>query len=1316
MEDLSSRLENMAVDATVSKETLSELLKAMAEQSRSYISISDMISFVSFSKRRQQDVIEVDQGLSSSFANVSVNSGLTSAEASSSSSSSNATFTFKTPKKEAPEQQQPEEGGPFSFGSPFSGTSASSSSSAPPVFGDIAAVASDSKSSAFPESPVSFLNTSSASTIPSTTSVETTETKENMNNYSNAHARKGGRSSRRNKSSNSKSSSNDSSFAIDLDLDMTASLPAGSSSAFGVDVSAPVGGGSSNEASASVPASTGGLAGWFWGPKPNTAEANPIDEDSEKQSIEGNKPTKQQKVGSARNFFGSSSGEGADTTASASASNQYLYGKGIDPLQPDGGEKDTFGSTKSGTASTDGTSTTNSGSAGNTSKGFWSSARASPGSGMDITENSLDSSDEDDDDDSRNVKDNDMFRDIAAKAAQNEFDQAVNDALKNIPPVPGSSTGVSGQSTVASSVVESDTETVDTFTPEDVDNLSDADEKSVLSDSEESIPPFSDDDINVDGLMSDDTDAPPLPPPSSTDYSGFNPPPPPSSSSSGADEGLDFSGQFSADNFSFEDLVWGATTGTRSEGRSAGERQQSAAAREARRKARRGSPTKKGSRSKAAGNDVNDADAPPAWWKEADPLGTSMETDQSDLPQSSAPDRLPDHTSIEKANHWRMAGKDYYSNNKYEDALHAYIQALHYAPVNWPTRAIILGNRAATYMMLQRFIEAASDCEASLLADASMVKLHVRRARCMLRLGMFSAVDDICARVLEMPPPSANTIILSPDQDVSVAKSDAKKTLKDLATARQLTQHLTSNESILDFEGVLSISESLTDLCPQFKMAHTSKVKALNKLQRWDEAKTFAEKITYNAHVSIQRLTAHPKAMLPSPEPDLLHWKLSSAKSSNPLRTVQNVLKANSDKIVHMIMSMDSELASSYLTALKNVKVSHQCCADVMLKISNILEKMCTICDDPSRPFATNGSATDSAVRQQWGWVFREKERMALLLDQKNSADTYFKSSRFQEATIKYAGALKADPSAIRWNAILHSNRAAAYMALNMCEDAIRDCHQSINKDPNYTRAYIRRARAFRSLSDFNASVRDYRKYLSSTPTPTDYKDVNEELQDTLAAAARKTQEDQRRHQRERAEEQHQQEKRDEQFSARNQRGARSNGFPHSGNGSTRPGGYSFRQDSSGSDNYSGRFNSKSRTGSGPNTRQKPFSFYDDSDEEPMFGERKNPFSGAGTGRGYSHSSGYKPQPGPSSSRSRGRKVPPVDSDGEELPDHYKTLGVNTSSTEAEIRKAYHKAALKFHPDKNKDPGAEEIFKGINDAYGTLQDKSARATYDRKMR
>jgi curved DNA-binding protein len=66
-----------------------------------------------------------------------------------------------------------------------------------------------------------------------------------------------------------------------------------------------------------------------------------------------------------------------------------------------------------------------------------------------------------------------------------------------------------------------------------------------------------------------------------------------------------------------------------------------------------------------------------------------------------------------------------------------------------------------------------------------------------------------------------------------------------------------------------------------------------------------------------------------------------------------------------------------------------------------------------------------------------------------------------------------------------------------------------------------------------------------------------------------------------------------------------------------------------------------------------------------------------------------------------------------EYKDYYKTLGVERNASEDEIKRAYRKLALQYHPDRNPgDKKAEESFKEINEAYQVLSDPAKRARYD----
>ena len=66
-----------------------------------------------------------------------------------------------------------------------------------------------------------------------------------------------------------------------------------------------------------------------------------------------------------------------------------------------------------------------------------------------------------------------------------------------------------------------------------------------------------------------------------------------------------------------------------------------------------------------------------------------------------------------------------------------------------------------------------------------------------------------------------------------------------------------------------------------------------------------------------------------------------------------------------------------------------------------------------------------------------------------------------------------------------------------------------------------------------------------------------------------------------------------------------------------------------------------------------------------------------------------------------------------EKADYYETLGIERNATADDLKKAYRKAAMKYHPDRNPDSvEAETKFKEVNEAYEILSDNQKRAAYD----
>ena len=666
------------------------------------------------------------------------------------------------------------------------------------------------------------------------------------------------------------------------------------------------------------------------------------------------------------------------------------------------------------------------------------------------------------------------------------------------------------------------------------------------------------------------------------------------------------------------------------------------------------------------------------------------------------------------ADMYSKQGKDLYSQCMYEKALEVFTKALRVGPPKWEGRSSNLGNRAATYVMLSRFVEAVDDCDQALRLDPTAIKLHVRKAKSLMRLGHFSPAEEVYQYVLNLrgadlvsyiDAQSKEKLGTSMDEDSAARfrkeqtavvaeqlefnKQEALSGMKELALLRQLMKNLVQMEGQQNHLETLGTSDEILKRSPFCKIAHMAKANGLSEMMRFEEAKHFIEETVTTTPESIQRLEKHPSAGSVFPNFTSLTWREIVVTSTAHVAT---------KSVVSAMLYMGSDLAQIYLICLKNQKLNRTCSADIMAKVLAILADL----------LAKLNSAD---LVDAWQWVITENEKLEKLMNFKNTADQQFKSKSYRAALLNYANALKTDFSAKKWNAILYCNRAASNMALENHKDALMDCHNAIAKDPDYARAYLRRARAYKSLNKYQDSIRDYRTYLNFTPVPSDSKEVRAELEAFVALQSAPKQ----------PPPQSKQSGPNSNFRSSNGPG----GVPGYGerdpfrrerpqSGSARPGGGPSSQYAGSSGSSSSRPNS-GRANAGSSSSR----FWDEEDDEddympgarggsykstfnsnsyynsqskqapsgggPSYNSRGGAPGGAGRGGGPAGGGFFGARGQNSSSSSSSNARPPPPAANPKSSDHYTVLGLGEAASERDIKVAYHKMALKFHPDKNKE-------------------------------
>ena len=242
----------------------------------------------------------------------------------------------------------------------------------------------------------------------------------------------------------------------------------------------------------------------------------------------------------------------------------------------------------------------------------------------------------------------------------------------------------------------------------------------------------------------------------------------------------------------------------------------------------------------------------------------------------------------------------------------------------------------------------------SFSVDPNLVKLHLRQGRALLRLGHLTHANEAYSKACDDSTDFKGFSSI----DIIQIRTDGKNGLKSVLSARSAIRRLGQLESRGDHIGALNLLSDLSSTCPCCLLVLTAKCRALCKLERWNEAKEFAEQFACYTHVSILKLAAHPHIVLPGPTQGSLIWEERIGK---------NIVNVDTEAVVQILLSMGTGLSEVYLLALKNLDLNRNCSADIMTRIAVILDELSKYLQCTSHFHSSSLSAATGTVAGDLG-------------------------------------------------------------------------------------------------------------------------------------------------------------------------------------------------------------------------------------------------------------------------------------------------------------------------------------------------------------
>ena len=617
----------------------------------------------------------------------------------------------------------------------------------------------------------------------------------------------------------------------------------------------------------------------------------------------------------------------------------------------------------------------------------------------------------------------------------------------------------------------------------------------------------------------------------------------------------------------------------------------------------------------------------------------------------------------EVADSARRRASEYYTKKDYLESYNAFTEAILHAPDSWDEKPKLYCNRAATLVMLHRYEEAIEDCRVSLTAEPHLLKAMTRCGRANLQLGNYKEAQYCFneARNIAGSKITKDGIEGPTKRAVEEAIRESMDGIAQTERVERFVKEADNSFKKGDYSSCIRLAGDALKTASRAKDAMKVMLLALAKLKKWDDAVSFFERIYY---------------FLPT--------------NSSPVEQKKTEHESPPKKLARIVPMVSTQEQKTIITCLRFADRE----ADAIYTLRALIQMF---------------PAT--------AWYPKLLDQILSARKSKEEGDDLFKEASYGQALEKYQLALDLDPENDHMCAVLHYNRGACFMGLKQYRSAITECDQALSHRSNYYKAMLRRARAYREIKQFHLAFKDYSQYLKQMEgfKSTEYEDerafekaqkelekVEKEFESLKNDMEKKKKEDSYRSQ------------------ARYNTSSFSSTFNDRENNSTSGNNMNNDRDQKKNDSFDDDFFNfmySSRSGSKNYANNFHQGGYRKPSSSTSWNSNRSPYKNRSHNYnpGGSYGSKYNSS-GNSSSSSSSRSDWFGRSPRNRKETHYSILDVPKEAGPNDIKKAYRKLALKYHPDKNKEDGANIKFQKIAEAYSVLSDTNERKNYDKKLR